>query len=218
MPLDRVPPPRKRDAARSTAEILRAASDEFSEHGFAGARVERIAAASATNKALLFQRFGDKQGLYRAVLDQVRSAAIASRTAFAERLASEGTPRSAAEFHTCVAALVAVNLDFLDRHPAARGILFWEQASGWTVFRELGLPAADKSGESLLALFDWAATQGWIRAFPSPARQLAMTFEIAHNHGAALSRAGASLGTAERVFLAEFVADGLVTASKGRQP
>ena len=44
--------------------ILDAAEDEFANHGYAGARVDEIAAQSGYNKGLLFRYFGDKLNLY----------------------------------------------------------------------------------------------------------------------------------------------------------
>ena len=46
--------------------ILSAAQAEFAAHGFAGARVGRIAAAARVNKQLLFHYFNSKTGLYQA--------------------------------------------------------------------------------------------------------------------------------------------------------
>ncbi len=54
------------DAVRG--RLLRAARDEFSAHGLAGARVERLAAAADSNKAQVFHYFGGKEGLFDAVL------------------------------------------------------------------------------------------------------------------------------------------------------
>jgi AcrR family transcriptional regulator len=47
--------------------ILAAARAEFAEHGFAGARVERIARVAECNKQLIYHYFGSKEGLSRAV-------------------------------------------------------------------------------------------------------------------------------------------------------
>jgi len=48
--------------------ILSAAAAEFAQRGFAGARVDRIAAAAGVNKQLLFHYFGSKSGLHHAAL------------------------------------------------------------------------------------------------------------------------------------------------------
>jgi len=61
---------KKRDPARIRAQILRAGSVEFARHGLAGARVDRIAARSGSNKRMLYYYFGDKKSLYLAVLEQ----------------------------------------------------------------------------------------------------------------------------------------------------
>lgn len=51
--------------------ILSAAEAEFAARGFAGARVDRIAAAAGVNKQLLFHYFESKAGLHRAVAEAV---------------------------------------------------------------------------------------------------------------------------------------------------
>jgi AcrR family transcriptional regulator len=47
-----------------------AAAAEFISHGIAGARVDRIAAAAGANKRLIYDYFGDKDGLFDAMLDR----------------------------------------------------------------------------------------------------------------------------------------------------
>lgn len=62
---------RKRNPARTRETILKAAVAEFCSNGFTGARVENISARSGANMRLLYHYFGDKEGLYTAVLDRV---------------------------------------------------------------------------------------------------------------------------------------------------
>lgn len=57
----------------SRASILKAAINEFSDHGIAGARTDAIARAAHVNKALLYYYFKDKDALYEAVLEHVFS-------------------------------------------------------------------------------------------------------------------------------------------------
>jgi AcrR family transcriptional regulator len=59
-----------RDAARTQAAILEAATDEFARHGLGGARVDRIAARARTNKRMLYYYFGNKDALFRAVMEE----------------------------------------------------------------------------------------------------------------------------------------------------
>ena len=57
----------------SRAAILRAAAQEFAEHGIAGARTDEIAREARVNKALIYYYFKDKETLYGAVLDDAFS-------------------------------------------------------------------------------------------------------------------------------------------------
>jgi AcrR family transcriptional regulator len=49
--------------------ILEAAVAEFAEHGRAGARVARVAAAASANKERIYHYFGSKDGLFDAVIE-----------------------------------------------------------------------------------------------------------------------------------------------------
>ncbi|KAF5990436.1 TetR family transcriptional regulator [Streptomyces sp. WAC00263] len=53
--------------AATYQRILDVATQEFAEHGIAGARIERIVAAARTNKAQLYAYFGNKEGLFDAI-------------------------------------------------------------------------------------------------------------------------------------------------------
>jgi AcrR family transcriptional regulator len=64
-----------RNAADTKRRILAAATEEFTEHGIAGARVDRIAAAANSNKAMLYAYFGNKEQLFEAVFAQMVTAA-----------------------------------------------------------------------------------------------------------------------------------------------
>lgn len=57
------------DGAGSMEDILRAATAEFADKGFSGARIDEIAAATRTSKRMIYYHFGSKEGLYLAVLE-----------------------------------------------------------------------------------------------------------------------------------------------------
>jgi TetR/AcrR family transcriptional regulator len=59
---------KQRDAERTRARIFAAAAKEFAKHGFAGARVDTIAARSKSSKRMIYYYFGSKEALFRAVL------------------------------------------------------------------------------------------------------------------------------------------------------
>jgi AcrR family transcriptional regulator len=65
-----------RNAEDTKRRILAAATEEFTEHGIAGARVDRIAAAANCNKAMLYAYFGSKEQLFEAVFALMVTAAI----------------------------------------------------------------------------------------------------------------------------------------------
>ncbi|MFF3755168.1 TetR/AcrR family transcriptional regulator [Streptomyces sp. NPDC002018] len=61
------------DSSATRARLLAAAHDEFVRVGFAGARVDRIAAAASANKQAIYAYFGSKEALFDAVLaDRLR--------------------------------------------------------------------------------------------------------------------------------------------------
>ncbi len=74
-----------RNPARSRERILSAALKEFAARGFAGSRVDAIARRAAINKRMLYHYFGNKEGLFRAVLRRK----IAERQAWAEGLSGD---------------------------------------------------------------------------------------------------------------------------------
>jgi AcrR family transcriptional regulator len=59
-----------RDRERTRNEILDVATAEFAERGFAGARVDEIAALTRTTKRMIYYYFANKKQLYIAVLQR----------------------------------------------------------------------------------------------------------------------------------------------------
>jgi TetR/AcrR family transcriptional regulator len=91
----------------SRAAILRAAAQEFAEHGIAGARTDEIAREARVNKALLYYYFKDKETLYGAVLDDAFSGL---KTTVLRALDSNSPPREK------VLAYVSAYFDFVASH------------------------------------------------------------------------------------------------------
>ena len=61
---------RKRDPEAVRADILAVAEAEFAANGLSGGRIDEIAAKTRTSKRMIYYYFGDKNGLYRAVLEE----------------------------------------------------------------------------------------------------------------------------------------------------
>ncbi len=123
-----------RNAEQTKKTLLEAAQQVFATSGFAGARVDTIASVSGFNKSLIFQYFGDKEGLYQAVVEQFRHE---SDHAYLEAIDPsqylEGTltPSRLREF--LERSVRWVFLDWLSR-PHKIGILSWRMAEGSQLF------------------------------------------------------------------------------------
>jgi len=101
--------PRPRDARATKALLLEAATDEFAEYGFSGARIDRIAERGGANKRLLYVYFGDKDDLFDAVLDEQSKAVIAA------------VPLPDGD----LCAFAAARFDYMLANPRARRLANW---------------------------------------------------------------------------------------------
>jgi len=102
----------KRDATATKARIFSAASDEFAQHGIAGARVDRIAKTARANKAQIYAYFGRKEKLFENVLEHELF-----------RLVTEISP---SEKLNDVPELIGRAFDFHIDHPNLVRLLYWE--------------------------------------------------------------------------------------------
>lgn len=106
-----IKPPRtgsRRDPNRTREAILAAAQDEFAHKGLSGGRVDAIARRSRANKRMIYHYFGDKQGLYLAVLERV----------YEGLRGSEATLELAdLEPEAAIKRLIEFNFDYCRQHP-----------------------------------------------------------------------------------------------------
>ena len=58
-----------------TEAILRGAMQEFLEHGYAGARIDKIVAAAGVSKATVYRHFADKEALFTALIQRLAGRA-----------------------------------------------------------------------------------------------------------------------------------------------
>jgi AcrR family transcriptional regulator len=67
------PPIRSRtnDSDATKRNILEVATEEFARNGLSGSRIDEIAARTKTSKRMIYYYFGDKEGLYLAVVESV---------------------------------------------------------------------------------------------------------------------------------------------------
>ncbi len=99
---------KERNPEETKARILRAAGDEFGHKGFGGARLRAVAREAGVHHALLHHYFGDKVGLFRAVVE----------TAF-ERVSTEAfeAMRHSSDFRRLLPAYVSLMVDFHAENP-----------------------------------------------------------------------------------------------------
>ncbi|MER7837427.1 TetR family transcriptional regulator [Streptomyces sp. NPDC096040] len=91
--------------------IVSAAKAEFSQHGIAGARIDRIAKAARTSKERVYAYFSSKVALYRFVSAQ-ELAAVTEAT----RMDPTDLPRYAGRLH-----------DYFTQHPDRFRLMSWGQ-------------------------------------------------------------------------------------------
>jgi len=106
--------PQTRDAERTRAAILAAATQEFTQHGLSGASVNEVAARARINKRMIYHYYGNKEGLYLAVLE---AAYAGIRSAESELRLSHLEPREA------VRRLVVFTFDYFVANPEFLSLL-----------------------------------------------------------------------------------------------
>ncbi|HEY2688320.1 MAG TPA: TetR family transcriptional regulator [Streptosporangiaceae bacterium] len=102
------PARRPRNSAATKELLLAAATEEFAEHGLAGARIDRIAERAGANKRLLYVYFGDKDQLFDAVLRQIATLA-------------EAVPLTPGD----LGAFAGARFDHMLTHPQAARLAAW---------------------------------------------------------------------------------------------
>jgi len=114
-------PPAKRqtrNADRTRARILKAATHIFATKGPDAARVDEIAEQAQINKRMLYHYFGNKEGLYLAVLQEVYSRLAEIRMEINE----------ADKLKDILDELIQKYFDFLERNPEFVHLLNWENS------------------------------------------------------------------------------------------
>ncbi|MBT3310944.1 MAG: TetR/AcrR family transcriptional regulator [Desulfobacterales bacterium] len=118
---------KKNKRYETSSKILKAATQVFSEVGFAGARVDEIAQRAGVNKATIYYNTGDKKTLYARVLQKISGEMYAHPSENIEKVL---TPVGQLK------AYVRNIANVIDRNPALPNIILWEHASGGKNFPE----------------------------------------------------------------------------------
>lgn len=170
---------RAHDAEGAREAILNAAEEVFAEHGFDGARIDAIAETAGYNKSLLFQYYGDKLGLYAAVL---RRTDEETRELQAQLLAplfeDETIASDAHRFRSFLKTAIGALFDFLVEHPRLMRMIIWEQAEGWQTFAKIASQFDTEDIELFRTLFDKVRSAGLLRSDSDPVIQLVLAEQM----------------------------------------
>jgi len=170
---------RTRDANRTREAILTAAEAIFAEHGFAGARLDAIAAESGYNKSLIGQYFGDKLGLYADVLKRADREVDALLAQVLGPLLGEGAAASdARRFRAYIQSMAGAFFDYLLAHPRLLRILTWEMAGGWRMFAGIAEGFPSENSERFELFFRTAREAGLLRSDFLPKIQFSMLMQV----------------------------------------
>ncbi|MBT0959154.1 TetR family transcriptional regulator [Alphaproteobacteria bacterium KMM 3653] len=119
---------KKRNPEVTRAAILQAALEEFGEVGHSGARVDRIAERAGVSKPMIYDYFGDKDGIYTAAL---REAYVQIRAGEEELELDLLDPEAA------IRALLRFTMDHFWRKPWFIRMLNTENLLGGDTIRKL---------------------------------------------------------------------------------
>ncbi|WP_416063343.1 TetR family transcriptional regulator [Rhodococcus indonesiensis] len=131
---------RRRNSDLTRENILEVATAEFADKGLSGARVDEIAERTQTTKRMIYYYFGDKEGLYRAVLENSYGTIRAQEREL--DLADLGPVEA-------IRTLAEATFDHHDHHPdfirivANENMLRGEHIRRSTRLAGLGAPAVD---------------------------------------------------------------------------
>ena len=174
---------RARDTQRTREAILDTAEAVFAQHGFDGARVDTIAKASGYNISLLFQYFGDKLGLYTAVLQRVHRETTELQAQVLGPILTDETIASHAEgLRLLLETAVQSTFDYLAEHPHILRMLTWEMADGWQTYAQIASQFPTDESAQLEALFKGAWRAGLLRSDFFALIQLALVFQVCQSY------------------------------------
>ncbi|ACX52128.1 transcriptional regulator, TetR family [Ammonifex degensii KC4] len=134
--------------------ILEAAEEVFAAKGFAGARVDEIAARARINKRMLYHYFGDKEKLYLSVLENNFARALKLTH---QALEENSTPPEQAE------QVITRYFLFLAEHPRYARLVTWEMLEGGNYARQILPPIWERGLSSLRSILERGMKEGYFR-------------------------------------------------------
>ncbi len=153
------PRPRQRRNSENTKKrLLDAAEAEFAIKGYDGARLGAIASAAGAQQALIHHYYGDKEGLYRAVVERAIETLSKEGWDILERMA----PR--ADVRAFVEAFVRALLSYFSSHAPLLAIFRAEASAGGGFSRDLLERHTKPVFDAVVAELESLARRGEVRA------------------------------------------------------
>src|SRR5579859_1227680 len=208
---------RQHDAAGAREAILNAAEEAFAEHGFHGARIDAIAEASGYNKSLIFAYFGDKLGLYAAVIRLADENTRGVQAQAVAALMDDVVVSDRDKFITFIKAALNAYLVYLVEHPRELRIQLWEMAEGWQTYAKIIAQTDIEDITQYRSFLEKAQKAGLLRSGLDPVVQVTLAVLTCYSYLGTLPLVQImqpdgfpDAGARTREFMVDFIVRGLV--------
>ena len=125
-------PSRKARSDKTKQNILSAAESIFSQLGLYGARIDEIASAACVNKRMIYEYFGNKEELYKTILDRV----YRRLSEYEEEFFSCA---DITDVCTAIHSIVRLYFTFLSENPSYVRMLMWENLNMGQFFDSMNM-------------------------------------------------------------------------------
>lgn len=119
---------RVKDSQKSKEDILAAAEAEFSDKGLYGTRIDEIAKSANINKRMIYEYFGNKEELYKAVL-----ISVYSRLSIKEL----GLLSKDISCMEAIGKIISLYFEFLRDNPTYVNLILWENLNKGKYIQDL---------------------------------------------------------------------------------
>lgn len=146
---------RERDSQKSRMDILSAAEIEFSDKGLYGARIDEIAQKANINKRMIYEYYGNKEELYKAVLIEVYSRLSRKElTLLSEEMS----------FVNKIQSIINLYFEFLRDNPTYVNLILWENLNKGKYINQIDFKLIkDPALESLRSIIENGKDQGYFK-------------------------------------------------------
>lgn len=147
---------RVRDSQKSREDILNAAELEFAAKGMYGTRIDEIASRANINKRMIYEYFGNKEELYKAVLTSVYGRLSREEIG----VLSEDIPCTEA-----IRKTIILYFEFLKNNPTYVNLIQWENLNGGKYIRDVDFTEVkDPAFELMGKVVEMGKNQGCFKA------------------------------------------------------